>query len=162
MLTPLAVLLALSPSDSLDLRRADLLEVVRAYAEPVAAWDSTAVRLAWADVNGDGHDDALVVLGGEAWCDAGGCTALLLETITGEDTAELGPFRPVAEIGGVRVPVHLADVRAGTWCDLIATGADGQLHRLAFDGETYPYHVDEAPALSGPRPTGPTLFAEAD
>lgn len=162
MLTAFALLLALTPTDSLDARQADLIDVVRAYTEPVSAWDSTTVRVGWADVSGDGRADAVVVLNGDVWCDGDACTALLFEAISGEDAGELGPFRPAAEIGGVRIPIHIVDSQPDVWCDLLVTGSDGQLHRLAFDGETYPHHVDEAPPVAPSEVPSRTLFAEAE
>ena len=161
MLAALAVLLALAPADSLDVRQSALLDAVRAYAGPFdAAWDSTAARVAWVDLNGDGRDDALVALGDSAWCDADGCTVLVFEGLDGEDAEEFGAFRPAAEISGVRLPFHVAE-GAGSWCDLVAADAEGHLHRLSFDGETYPFHASAAPVVAEP-PSGTVLFAEAE
>ena len=156
----LSVLLLFCPADTLDDRRDALFEAVTAYAEPLGlAWDSTTVRVGWADLNGDGQDDALVSLAGPAWCGSGGCTVLVFEAMGDFDAQEFGPFRPAAEISMMHGPVLVAD-GDGDWSDLVVEAEDGTTRVLRFDGETYPFSPGGAPHLGGPRPQGTTLFAD--
>lgn len=154
------LLLLIGAADTLDDRRADLLQAVALYAEPLGlAWDSTAVRVAWVDLNGDAAEDALVYLSGEAWCGSGGCTVLVFEAMHGVDADEFGAYRPAAEISLMHGPILVAD-GSGPWCDLLAESDDGVLHVLTFDGETYPFSPGDAPRLVGDVPTGTLLFTD--
>lgn len=158
----LSLLLAFAcAADTTDDRRGDLYDAVGAYVEPLGLrWDSTAVRLAWTDLNGDGREDALVYLTGMDWCGSGGCTVLVFESMDEIDAAEFGRFRPAAEISMVHGPI-LATPGRGYWCDLIVEGERGTLRVLRFDGETYPMSPGDGVRLDGAKPPGTTLFAEA-
>lgn len=163
----LSLLLALAPvgnpatpSDSVV---AQLVQAVHAYVAPFdAPADDVQMRTEWADLTGDGVEDALVYLDSPSWCGSGGCTVLVFEAITGEaDIAELGAFRPAAEISLMHGPVTVAETSTEGWADLIVTQADGQRVALRFDGETYPMSPAEGVAVSGSS-TGTVLFAAAE
>jgi len=158
-LFPILLFLACA-GDSLDDRHADLYDAVAEYVEPLGlTWDSTAVRVAWVDLNRDGVDDALLYLRGDVWCGSGGCTVLVFEAMDGVDAEEFGAYRPAAEISLMHGSIVVADGE-GLWRDLIAEGDDGRFHVLSFDGETYPLSPGGAPFLEGPLPAGTTVFAE--
>lgn len=168
MLSPvLALLVALAPADSTatppDSAVALLVQAVHAYVEPFGApSDDLQLRMDWADLNGDGVDDALVYLDSPSWCGSGGCTVLVFEAITGEmDIAELGAFRPAAEISLMHGPVTVATTSHEGWADLIVEQETGQRVALRFDGETYPMSPAEGVAV-GPTVAGDVLFATAD
>ncbi len=153
----LALVLACA-ADTTDDRRADLLDAVARYAAPLGlAWDSTATRVAWTDLNGDGRDDALVYLTNADWCGSGGCTVLVYEQLDGIDADEFGRFRVAAEISLVSGPVTVVD-GPGYWRDLVVQG-DGGPRRLRFDGETYPLSPAGGVRVDGPV-KGTTLFAD--
>ena len=158
----LTFLLLLScPADTLDDRRDVLFDAIAGYADPLGlSWDSTEVRVAWVDLNGDQRDDALVALSGQAWCGSGGCTVLVFEAMHGVDAEEFGAYRPAAEIRLVNGPVHVVDTDR-IWSDLVARADDGTLRRLRFDGESYPPSPGSAPR--GRAPAGATvLFADTN
>ncbi|PAP75525.1 hypothetical protein [Rubrivirga marina] len=153
----LALILACA-ADTTDDRRADLLDAVARYADPLSlAWDSTSTRVAWTDLNGDGRDDALVYLTGADWCGSSGCTVLVFEQLDGIDADEFGRFRAAAEISLVSGPVTVVEGR-GYWRDLVVD-SDAGPRRLQFDGETYPMSPAGGLRVDGPV-KGTTLFAD--
>ena len=153
------LLCSLCAVDTTDDRRGDLYAAIARYADPLELrWDSTTTRVAWADLNGDGRDDALVALRGADWCGSGGCTLLVFEAMDEIDADEMGAFRPAAEISLVAGPVHVAPA-GGVWSDLIVTGERGA-RVLRFDGETYPPSPGDGVPLAGPLPPGTTFFAD--
>ncbi len=163
----LALALLLSPTDTTVAQEpssaAQLLQAVHAYVTPFdAPNEDLQVRTEWADLNGDGADDALVYLDGTSWCGSGGCTVLVFEAITGEaDIAELGAFRPAAEISLMSGPIVVAETSHDGWADLVVENKDGQRVALQFDGETYPASPGDGVAL-GSNPIGTILFATAE
>lgn len=163
----LALALLLAPADTTGVPKpssaALLLSAVQAYVEPLdAPNEDLQIRTEWADLTGDGADDALVYLDGPTWCGSGGCTVLVFEAVTGEaDIAELGAFRPAAEISLMNGPVVVAETSHNGWADLVVTSEDGQTVSLRFDGETYPTSPGDGVVL-GSRPSGATLFARAE
>lgn len=150
----LALVLLLFTPDTLsgsDRQRA-LDAAVEAYAAPLdASFTMASSTTEWVDVTGDGLLDALVYLEGTAWCGSGGCTLLVMEAIAPEDVAELGWFRPAAEVSLVHAPVIVAETTSEGWNDLVVETGAGERYRLSFDGETYPL----SPADGSPMTTGP-------
>ena len=153
---------ATCPADTTGERRADLDRAIEAYVNPFGvAYDRRNARIGWADVSGDGHEDALVLLHGPGWCGSSGCTLLVAEAMVHpEDAAEWGPFRIAAEVSNVNPPVHVAR-RRGAWHDLVATDGFGALRVLRFTGETYPLSPADGRLLLGAKPPGVTLFVDA-
>ena len=162
----LALALLLSPTDTTAAQgppAALLLDAVRSYVEPFdVAGEDVQIRTEWADLSGDGVDDALVYLEAPSWCGSGGCTVLVFEAITGEEAiAELGAFRPAAEISLMHGPVTVSEMRHEGWADLIVTQQDGARAALRFDGETYPASPADGVAINASVP-GTVLFADAE
>src|SRR3954466_14794480 len=87
-----------------DFLRTTFAEARRGYP------DSTYVA-AFADLNGDGRDEALVSLYSGMFCGSGGC-ALYIYTPAGAS------WREVAEITIVNAPVRLLATRHRGWRDL--------------------------------------------
>lgn len=160
-------LLLFAPADSTSAQtppaQALLMQAVDAYVAPLDETnENVAIRTEWADVSGDGVDDALVYLESPSWCGSGGCTVLVFERMTDEEAiAELGTFRPAAEISLMHGPVVLSETRTDGWADLIVEQADGSRTALRFDGETYPASPAEGIALNA-APAGTVLFANAE
>ena len=157
----LAFLLSLvCVADTTDDRRADLYVAITNYVEPLDLhWDSTTVRVAWVDLNGDKLDDALVSLTGPEWCGSGGCTVLVFEAMDAIDAQEMGAYRPAAEISLVHGPILVAPGR-GYWADLVVESDAGDLRVLHFDGETYPMSPGSGARLTGAKPKGRTVLAD--
>ena len=163
----LSLALFLAPPDSsatdTSARQIQLMQAVEAYVTPVGApSEDVRLRTEWADLNGDGVQDALVYIEAESWCGSGGCTVIVFEAITDSvEVAELGAFRPAAEISLMHGPVVVADTQTEGWADLLVQGDAGSMVRLAFTGETYPMSPSDGIAVAGPA-TGTTLFAAAE
>lgn len=164
--TLLSALLFASVADTTATSRPEqsvqLFQAVHAYVGPVGApAEDVQMRTEWADVSGDGVADALVYLESATWCGSGGCTLLVFETITDEEeVAELGAFRPAAEISLMNGPVQVVEGADG-WADLVVTTGDGTLVSLRFDGETYPSSPGAGVAVRA-SVSGPVLFAAAE
>ena len=166
VLTCLAVLLSLLPvapdhtRTNADDSLAAVRSIVLAYARPFDPdWETTPFRVEWADLNADGLQDALVYLDGGAWCGSGGCTVLVLEAMPEEDAAEIGAYAPAAEISLMHGPITIATTRSNGWSDLIVETEDGEIRRLAFDGETYPFSPAEGEAMASKVQAETILFA---
>ena len=163
----LALLLFLSPlpvQDSLatDTALSLLQGAVAQYVQPFdAEWTASEMRVAWADLDGNGQSDALVYLDGAAWCGSSGCTLLVFAAVDSVDVAELGAYTPVAEISLMHGPVRVAAEQTHGWHDLIVQDPTGALRRLAFDGETYPFSPSEGGAVTTSPESVATLFADA-
>ena len=164
----LAAVLLFAPADSTSAtgepsQAARLMSAVQAYVAPLDAPDEDVqIRTEWVDLNGDGAQDALVYLESESWCGSGGCTVLVFEAIPDSlEAAELGAFRPAAEISLMHGPVVVADTATEGWKDLLVQDADGATMRLSFDGETYPMSPGGGVAMAAPA-DGTVLFASSE
>ncbi len=163
----LALALLFAPTDSTTTvepsQAARLFAAVQSYIAPFdAPNEDVQVRTEWADLNDDGALDALVYLESDTWCGSGGCTVLVFEAITDSlEVAELGAFRPAAEISLMHGPVVVADTQSEGWKDLLVQNADGATSRLSFDGETYPLSPSDGVAMTTPA-EGTVLFASSD
>ena len=95
----------------------------------------TPYAAAFADLNGDGRDEALVSLNSALFCGSGGCALYVF-------TPEGASWREVAELVVVGAPVRLLATRRSGWRDLAVhvRGGGMDLPREAlvrFDGRTY-------------------------
>jgi hypothetical protein len=126
------------------------------FADARAEWADTTYVSAFADLNGDGRDEALVSLYSGLFCGSGGC-ALYIYTPAG------GSWREVAEITIVNAPVRLLASRHRDWRDLaVHVSGGGALPsdaRLTFDGRTYASNPSMAPRLRG-RVAGRVLISD--
>ena len=120
------------------------------FADARAQWPDTTYVSAFADLNGDGRDEALVSLYSGLFCGSGGC-ALYIYTPAG------GSWREVAELTIVNAPVRLLDSRTRGWRDLAVHVRGGGMEipyeaRIRFDGRTYASNPSLAPRLRGRSP----------
>jgi hypothetical protein len=127
------------------------------FAEAREDYGDTTYTAAFADLNGDGRDEALVSLQSGMFCGSGGC-ALYIYTPAG------GSWREVAELTIVNAPVRLLSTRSRGWRDLAVTVRGGGIHipreaRMRFDGQTYASNPSLAPALRRGTP-GRVLIGE--
>lgn len=91
--------------------------------------------IGWFDLDGDGRQEAIVVMKGSSWCGSGGCTLAVLK----EDT---GSWKVVSEIPTCRSPVIVLDEKTNGWRDLaVVTYGGGDLNLkmtvLKFQRKTY-------------------------
>jgi hypothetical protein len=115
------------------------------FAEARAEWADTSYVSAFADLNGDGRDEALVSLRSGLFCGSGGC-ALYIYTPAGTS------WREIAELTIVNAPVRLLSTRSRGWRDLAVMVRGGGIEipreaRMRFDGRTYASNPSLAPAL---------------
>ena len=127
------------------------------FAEARANWADTSYVSAFADLNGDGRDEALVSLRSGLFCGSGGC-ALYIYTPAGAS------WREVAELTIVNAPVRLLDTRSRGWRDFgvhVRGGGMDLPHeaRMRFDGQTYASNPSMAPRIRG-RVPGRVLIGE--
>lgn len=126
------------------------------FADTRAEWADTSYVAAFADLNGDGRDEALVSLYSGLFCGSGGC-ALYIYTPAG------GSWREVAEVTIVNAPVRLLASSHRGWRDLAVHvrggGALPHEARLTFDGRTYASNPSLAPRLRG-RVPGRVLISD--
>ena len=107
--------------------------------------DAGTIRYAaaWADLDGDGVDEAVVHLVGPYFCGSGGCNTLILQRAG-------AMWTKIAEISISRLPITVMDTSTDGWRDLtVAVGGGGGRagHALLrYDGEGYPVNPTVAPA----------------
>jgi hypothetical protein len=127
------------------------------FAEARENYGDTSYVAAFADLNGDGRDEALVSLQSGLFCSSGGC-ALYIYTPTGTS------WREVAELTIVNAPVRLLGTRSHGWRDLSVMVRGGGIEvpheaRIRFDGRTYASNPSTAPRLRG-RAQGRVLIGD--
>lgn len=129
----------------------------RAVAEAVRESDSQSAppyRFALTDLDGDGRDDAIVLLDSAEWCGSGGCTMLLLR-----GTAD--GFRLVSRATVTRPPVRVLDERRHGWRTLVVHSGREE-RRLRFDGRHYPGNPSVEPvATAAEVAAGRVVIADA-
>jgi hypothetical protein len=129
-----------------------------AFATARAEHADTFYVAAFADLNGDGRDEALVSLHSGLFCGSGGC-ALYIYTPAGAS------WREVAELTIVNAPVRLLNTRSRGWRDLaVAVRGGGILPRearIAYNGRTYASNPSLAPRLPRGAP-GRVLIPDGD
>ncbi|HYI63416.1 MAG TPA: hypothetical protein VEW71_00875 [Allosphingosinicella sp.] len=113
------------------------------FAEARENYGDTSYVSAFADLNGDGRDEALVSLYSGLFCGSGGC-ALYIYTPAGRS------WREVAELTIVNAPVRLLNTRSRGWRDLAVNVRGGGMEipyeaRIRFDGTTYASNPSMAP-----------------
>jgi hypothetical protein len=119
------------------------------FADARQDWPETSYVAAFADLNGDGRDEALVSLYSGLFCGSGGC-ALYIYAPAGAS------WREVAELTIVNAPVRLLNTRSRGWRDLAVHvrggGALPSEARITFDGRTYASNPSMAPRIRGRAP----------
>jgi hypothetical protein len=103
---------------------ASLMRFLRARLKPTEpaqeqrTGTATQVRVAWIDLNGDGHAEALVYVSGADWCGSGGCSLLVLER-------NGAGYRVRGDLGVTRLPVAVLSERTSGWRHLSVLVAGG-------------------------------------
>ena len=144
-LLALAVALLLPASAGAQTPRDEALHrfLQATFASARAEWADTSYVAAFADLDGDGRDEALVSLHSGLFCGSGGCALYIY-------TPAAGSWREVAEVTIVNAPVRLLATRHRGWRDLAVHVRGGGFElpreaRLAFDGRTYASNPSLAP-----------------
>lgn len=84
--------------------------VARSHAD--SSWlRETQVTSAFADLNGDRRDEAIVLVSGRGWCGTGGCNLWILRPVS-------GGWRMVGQTSTVNAPIRLLDSRSDGWRDI--------------------------------------------
>jgi hypothetical protein len=127
------------------------------FAEARADYPDTTYIATYADLNGDGRDEALVSLNSGYFCGSGGC-ALHIYTPQGNS------WREVAELTIVNLPVRLLGTQSRGWHDLAVQVRGGGVDRprearIRFNGRSYATNPSIAPRLRG-RPPGRVLIGD--
>jgi hypothetical protein len=147
----LALLLACPAAASAQTRDATLRTFLQtSFAEARADYADTSYVAAFADLDGDGRDEALVSLQSGLFCGSGGC-ALYIYTPAGAS------WREVAELTIVNAPVRVLNTRTRGWRDLAVHVRGGGIDipyeaRMRFDGRTYASNPSMAPRIRGRAP----------
>ena len=112
-----------------------------------------------ADLNGDGRDEAVVLMQGRRWCGTGGCTMLVL-------TPHRTGWRTVTRMTVTYAPVRLLPTRSRGWRDLAVRIAGRGVRAgevtLRFNGRTYPTNPSVVPLQRARAPARRVLISEAD
>jgi hypothetical protein len=148
-----AIAAAAIASPALATDEASVIDYLKSHLEET---DNTRVNIGFADLNGDGKDEAVVFVLGPYWCGSGGCNALVL-------TPEGDGWKQIAETSVSSLPIGMLDSQSNGWKDLTIAFSGGGLPagigQMKFDGETYPRNPTSAPEA---KDIGTVIIAEDD
>ena len=137
---PQVLLMFVSPlfaPASQQLASPGLTAAVQRYAEKRDEHDAL-FKHALADLNGDGRDDAIVLLLGSNWCGSGGCNMLIFRgTRTG--------FVFISGSTITNEPIRVARERARGWRSLIVYSKSKGDVLMRFNGSRYPLNPSIQP-----------------
>jgi uncharacterized protein len=108
---------------------------IKAVLEKLDDANDTPYDIGWFDLDGDGRQEAIVLMKGSSWCGSGGCTLAVLK----EDA---GSWKVVSTIPTCRSPVIVLDEKTNGWRDLAVVtygGGDSNVKMtvLKFQRKTY-------------------------
>ncbi|MEJ2068939.1 MAG: hypothetical protein P8X65_08335 [Syntrophobacterales bacterium] len=130
-----------------DLNQALLAYLAKKGDDPKYANPHKTARI---DLNGDGYQDALVLLENPMYfCGSGGCTLLVFKGTT-------SGFEFVSRSSLIRSPVLVSDTKTHGWRDLLVEvsggGATPKKVALKFTGSKYPLNPSTQPPLPKNQP----------
>lgn len=107
-------------------------------------FSDTRYAIAWADLNSDGHEEAIVRMASGGFCGSSGCFLYILSPVR-------RGWSMVGRMAGTHLPIRILSSRNHDWRDVsvfIAGGGitSGYHARLSIDGRTYPYNPSMPPA----------------
>jgi hypothetical protein len=123
-----------------------LTAALKAYAAKTGADFTTFEprQTACVDLNGDGSNDALLLLQGPSWCGTGGCTLLVFKGLR-------DGFRFVSATSLIRGPLLVSTGKTKGWRDLIVEVSGGGMApkkvALKYNGRKYSPNPSVLPAL---------------
>jgi hypothetical protein len=118
-----------------------LIAAVQAHAEKAGVRQVVRMRHVLADLNGDGIDDAVVLLRDPDWSGTGGCTLLVLR-------GDKRGYSVVSASSVTELPIRIAPERAHGWKTLIVHSAGRGDVLMRFDGKRYPANPSLLPIAS--------------
>ncbi|WP_089605065.1 hypothetical protein [Acinetobacter piscicola] len=121
-------------NQSAQQRDSHLKQSVFAYTK-----DSSAYEVAFDDLNGDGQQDALVLLNGMDWCGSGGCTMLIFKGKPNQ------AFEFLSKTTLVDSPVYSTTYVSNGWKQLLVYSRKHGQVMLKFDGAVYPLNPSLLP-----------------
>ncbi|RYU67470.1 hypothetical protein ERW51_11730 [Aliivibrio finisterrensis] len=98
----------------------------------------------YADLNGDGLEDAVVFLKGMQWCGSGGCTLMIFQNLGNS-------YQLISKSSVTSTPISVAKTETNGWKDLIVWSRGSGLVLMKFNGEQYPHNPSLEPADSEPQ-----------
>lgn len=104
-----------------------LQQAVHSYTQ-----DQATYLKAFDDLNGDGVDDAVVLLQGPDWCGSGGCTMLIFR---GLDQQE---FQLVNKVTVAGPQIYVLSATSQGWKNLAVYSKGNGTVVLKFNGQAYP------------------------
>lgn len=145
----LAILLALAGCSSAGPDPQRLREAIVAHF--TSEWGEVPTpeecRTAWANLDGQGADEAVVLLEGPMWCGTGGCSL----TIWSQEPD--GSYRFVSRSSLCRDEVRVSEQSSHGWTDLVVHVAGGGVapswRVLRFDGDAYTLNPSVEPEYDG-------------
>jgi hypothetical protein len=111
---------------------------VQEYVRQQGVLDTAAFRSATVDLDGDGNEDALVLLKGSTGCDDDGCRLLILR-----GSAE--GFVLLSASAGASAPIRVSADARHEWKTLIVHSKGRGDVLMRFDGSRYPANASLAP-----------------
>ncbi|MEG0481478.1 MAG: hypothetical protein RR569_00065 [Acinetobacter sp.] len=121
-------------NQSVQQRDSNLKQSVFAYTK-----DSSTYEVAFDDLNGDGQQDALVLLNGMDWCGSGGCTMLIFKGKSNQK------FEFLSKTTLVGSPVYSTTYVSNGWKQLLVYSRKHGQVMLKFDGAGYPLNPSLLP-----------------
>ena len=115
-------------------RDSNLKQSVHAYTK-----DSSTYEVAFDDLNGDGQQEALVLLNGLDWCGSGGCTMLIFKGKPNQT------FEFLSKTTLVDSPVYSTTYVSNGWKQLLVYSRKHGQVMLRFDGAAYPFNPSLLP-----------------
>ncbi|WP_374571434.1 hypothetical protein [Acinetobacter sp.] len=104
-----------------------LQQAVHGYTQ-----DQAAYLKAFDDLNGDGVDDAVVLLQGQNWCGSGGCTMLIFRGLDQQK------FQLVNKVTVADAPIYALSKTSQGWKNLAVYSKGKGTVVLKFNGQAYP------------------------
>jgi len=131
-------LLLLTPSLRAQEAPTTLLTAVQEYVEKKGERERPQFRYALIDLDGDGSDDAIVLLLGSSWCGSGGCTMLVFRGTKDKFTVVSGSTITYE-------PIRVSPEKAHGWKTLIVYSKGKGDVLMRFNGERYPLNSSMQP-----------------
>ena len=110
-------------------------------------------RSAMIDLNGDGQEDAVVLLSGTDWCGTGGCTMLIFKK-------DRGGYLLRSRSTVTRSPIRISPVVTNGWKDLIVSTRGLGDALMQFDGSAYPGNPSTQQAATPAQVAAATIIVE--
>jgi hypothetical protein len=96
---------------------------IKAALEKLGGGEAPSYKIGWFDLDGDGRQEAIVLMTGAEWCGTGGCTLMVLKR-------DAVSWRVVSRVPTCRSPVVLLDGKTHGWRDLaVVTQGGGDVRR---------------------------------